>query len=299
MSRRTIGAVTFILVHDPWRPHPLAWIHRSEARRIAHELRRAGHRVRCAAFGRSTVDDEGAAQRILRLSDPAMFTAAEALSAARVPYIGPGFEAMKRCYDKYAATRLVAAAGFTCPDTELGTEADRIDFARVLKPRFGSDSIGLRRYTHGPIAAGRRSDRYIVQRCVRGAEMTIGVLNGEAGAPLRIGIPEGAMYTFLRKYVLRPRLAPVTERRLAARVRAEALRIAATLRVDWAARVDFIHEARSDRLYFLECDVAPLVGAGSAFATSLAAAGLDRNAQLERLFPSVTDGSSPMATDDA
>ena len=274
----------FTVLHDPWRMHPLAWIHRGEARRIAWELRRSGHAVRLSAFGRSAIADSGAGRRILRLSDPVMFEAVEALSSARVPYIGPGFEAMKRCYDKYAASRLLAAGGFTCLETALGTEADRIDFPVVLKPRWGSDSIGLRHYAHGPVSASKHNERYIVQRYIRGADITIGVLNGQAGAPLHIRIPDGTLYTFVRKYVLRPRIVPVAEQRFATRVRVEAVRIAATLGVDWAARIDFIHEPGADMLYFLECDVAPLVGPGSAFDTSLRAAGVARSEQLKLLF---------------
>ena len=154
----------------------------------------------------------------------------------------------------------------------------------MLKPRWGSDSIGLRRYAHGPVPASKRNERYIVQRYIRGADITIGVLNGQAGAPLHIRIPDGTLYTFARKYVLRPRIVPVAEQRFATRVRVEAVRIAATLGVDWAARIDFIHEPGADLLYFLECDVAPLVGRGSAFDTSMRAAGLARSEQLKRLF---------------
>lgn len=172
-----------VVLHDAWRLHPLAWIHRSEARRIAWELRRSGHAVRRSVFDRPAIADLGAGRYILRLSDPVMFEAVEALSSARVPYIGPGFEAMKRCYDKYTASRLLAANGFICPETELGTEADRIDFPVVLKPRWGSDSISLRHYAHGPVPTCRRNERYIVQRYIRGADITIGVLNGQVGAP--------------------------------------------------------------------------------------------------------------------
>jgi D-alanine-D-alanine ligase-like ATP-grasp enzyme len=274
----------FIVVHDAWRMDPLAWIHRGEARRIASELRRTGHAVRRSAFVRSAVADSGVGRRILRLSDPVMFEAVQTLSLSGVPYIGPGLDAMKRCYDKYTASRILAADGFTCPQTELGTTAGRIEFPVVLKPRWGSDSIGTRRYSHGPLPAGKRNERHVVQPYVRGAEITIGVLKGQAGAPLHIRIPEGAMYTFTRKYLLRPRIVPVTEQPFAARVRAEALRIAATLGVDWAARIDFIHEPGTDLLYFLECDAAPLVGPGSAFDTSLRSAGVARSEQLELLF---------------
>lgn len=276
--------MNFLVVHDAWRPHPLAWIHRTEARRVAGELRREGHAVRRCVFARAAAGDSASGRRVLRLSDPVMFAAVEALSAARVPYIGPGFEAMKRCYDKYTATRLVAAAGSMCPRTELGIEADRIAFPVVVKPRWGSDSIGLGHYAHGPVPARMRNERHVVQTYVRGTEFTVGVLNGQAGAPLHLRIPDGALYTFMRKYVLRPGIVPVAEPRFAARVRADALRIAAMLGVDWAARIDFIHEAGTDLLYFLECDVAPLVGPGSAFDTSLRAAGVAREEQLKQLF---------------
>ena len=110
------------------------------------------------------------------------------------------------------------------------------------------------------------------------------MLPGERAKPNSNRIPDGTLYTFARKYVLRPRIVPVTEQRLATRVRVEAVRIAATLGVDWAARIDFIHEPGADMLYFLECDVAPLVGRGSAFDTSLKAAGIARSEQLKRLF---------------
>lgn len=81
-----------------------------------------------------------------------------------------------------------------------------------------------------------------------------------------------------------PRIVPLEDGTLAERVRAEALTIAAALEIDWAARVDFIHDPRSDTLYFLECDVAPLVGLGSAFERSFSAAGVERAEQLRALF---------------
>jgi hypothetical protein len=59
--------------------------------------------------------------------------------------------------------------------------------------------------------------------------------------------------------------------------------------VDWAARVDLIHETETDRLRFLECDVAPLVGANSAFAASFAATGVSRAEQLRMLLNETAD----------
>ena len=59
--------------------------------------------------------------------------------------------------------------------------------------------------------------------------------------------------------------------------------------VDWAARIDLIHETATDRLHFLECDVAPLVGATSAFAASLEAAAINWAEQLRMLLTEPAD----------
>ena len=67
-------------------------------------------------------------------------------------------------------------------------------------------------------------------------------------------------------------------------MRSTVLAIAITFEIDWVARIDLIHETENDPLCFLECDVAPLGGANSAFAASLQAAGIDRTEQLRMLL---------------
>jgi D-alanine-D-alanine ligase-like ATP-grasp enzyme len=274
---------------EPWRAHPLAWIHRGEAWTIARELRAAGHVVHMRPFRDDAVGTLPTEPLLLRVSDPVMLAAVRALARATIPYIGPGAHVMERCYDKDEACRRAAAHGVDTPATVLAPQADALPYPGlsypiVLKPRRGSDSIGLRVLRSGPISTHARTERYIAQEFVRGSDLTVGVLRGDVGAPLRILLPEGTPYSFWRKYLWQPHRAPVRDRILAARVREAAHRIATLLGVDWAARVDFIHETATDRLRFLECDVAPLIGPGSAFATSLAASGIDRAEQLRRLL---------------
>lgn len=280
----TAARCPLVVVHDAWRPDLLAWIHRREAFSLAAELRDRGHDVRLAHYDGPPVHVPGAGRHLLRLSDPVMFRAAEAYASARAPYAGPGHAAMTRCYDKLAACRLVAASGSPVPETAPADDVDVVAFDAVVKPRRGSDSIGLRRVARGRAPPRRRAAPAIVQRRIAGSEITIAVLDGKPGVPLRIDLPADASYTFVRKYLLRPRIVPMRSGELADRVRDDAVRIAALLGVDWAARVDFIHEHASDALYFLECDVAPLVGAASAFATSLKEAGTARAAQLDALL---------------
>ena len=101
---------------------------------------------------------------------------------------------------------------------------------------------------------------------------------------LHIELAPGTPYTFWRKYLWPPRKPPLADVRLEQRARAEALRIARMFGIDWAARIDMIHERARDRLVFLECDAAPLIGPASAFALSLTAGGMAREIQLRRLL---------------
>ena len=269
------------VLHERWRPNPLAWIHRAEARSVAAEFARFGMPSRLQRFDTVTHSDD---TLLLRLSDPVMFEATKALTKAAIRYLGPGAAVMERCYDKLEATRIVRAAGVDCPDTWLASEAAGAALPLILKPRRGSDSIGVRVLQDGAIPERFRHDGYIAQRLVRGTEITVGLLHDRVGQALHIQLPEGVPYSFARKYLAPARRGPLDDEALAARVRSDAIRIARALGVDWAARIDFIHERTTDLLYFLECDVAPLVGPGSAFDTSLRATGIARDELLKRLI---------------
>jgi len=271
------------VLRERWRAHPLAWIHRAEARALAAELARAGRAVTLALFDEKSVSalPPGA---LLRLSDPVMLRAVHALERAAARYLGPSAAVMERCYDKHEAYRSAVAHGIDTPATALAGGASDVPTPRVLKPRRGSDSLGLRMLGNAEVPAARRNSDHLVQEQVRGLELTVAVLHGRAGLPIAIELPEGVPYTFARKYFSRPQRGPLADAALAARVREEALRIAAVFAVDWAARIDLIVERASGRVRFLECDVAPLVGPHSAFAESLAAGGVTRAEQLALLL---------------
>jgi carbamoylphosphate synthase large subunit len=271
---------------EPWSVHPLTWIHRAEARAIVAELRDAGQEIRLATFRRATPAMLPGEPLLLRLSDPTMHVVTAVLARAAVAYIGPGAATMERCYDKYEATRRVLASGVDAPATRLGSAVDAPPPPLILKPRHGSDSLGLRVLPTGRFPSRARSDDFIVQEQVRGTELTVAVLGDRVGVPLRIVLPEGTPYRFWRKYLWSTPRAPLRDEGFAARVRDAARSVARTLGVDWAARIDFIHERATGRLCFLECDVAPLVGPRSAFAASLGAAGMARADQLRALLGS-------------
>ncbi len=279
------------VLRESWCRHPLSWIHRAEARSVAAELRREGYAVLLDRFRNDAVSSLSCGPLLLRLSDPVMLAAVQALTRIARPFLGPSAAVMERCYDKYELYRVATANGVDCPATTLASAAGEIPYPIVFKPRRGSDSIGVRLLRDGSIPTRARTERYIIQKQVRGAELTVAVFRDRAGMPLRILLPEGTPYSFFRKYMLRPARAPLADTGLAKRVSRAALEIAAIFGVDWAARIDLIHETATDRLRFLECDVAPLVGANSAFAASLQAAGMGRAEQLRMLLNETTDES--------
>jgi D-alanine-D-alanine ligase len=209
-------------------------------------------------------------------------SAAQELTRAGVPYFGPRPEVMQACYDKLQATRLAEGEGIACPKTGLGNAASALHFPLVVKPRRGSDSLGVRLLAKGPLPKRYRSGEWLAQEYIRGREITVAVLGGRIGRPLAIAIAPGTVYSFARKYLRRPRRDVLNDLALSARVRQAALKIVRLFALNWAARIDFIAEP-GGRLCFLECDAAPLVGARSAFAASLAAAGMDRAEQLALL----------------
>jgi len=224
---------------------------------------------------------------LLRLSDPQMLRAAELLTRAGKAYYGPRAAVMQLCYDKLQATRLAEGAGMACPRTLSGKAAEALKFPVIVKPRRSSDSIGLRLVRKGPLPARYRTADYLVQEYVRGREITVALIGTRVGQPLELALPAGVTYSFARKYLRRQRRTPMHDIALAAQVRESALRLAELFAVNWAARVDFICEP-GGRLCFLECDVAPMIASGSAFAASLAAAGIERAEQLQLLTKSGT-----------
>ena len=272
------------VVIEPRRAHPLAWIHRGEARAIAAELKGAGHSVTTIPFRADRVADLPPGPLLLRVSDPAMLAAAQALGRAGVSYLGPGAAVMARCYDKWVAHGIASAAGVDCPGTAPASDAADLSFPLVVKPRRGSDSLGMQLVRNGPIPKRARNAGFIAQERIVGVELTVAVIYDCVGMPLRLDLPAGTPYSFARKYLVRPRRAPLADGALAERVRRLATEIAGLFAIDWAARIDLIHEGTTGRLRFLECDVAPLVGPGSAFAASLAAAGVARPEQLDLLL---------------
>jgi D-alanine-D-alanine ligase len=137
-------------------------------------------------------------------------TVQEMLEIVGIAYTGPGVTACVRCMDKVAAKQAMRAAGIPTPDwvafnatafRELGAgdaleeiEA-RLGFPLVVKPAAQGSSLGVefaaRRgdVPEALVAAFSYDDRVLLERYVKGRELAVAILDGEA-LPIVEAIPK-------------------------------------------------------------------------------------------------------------
>jgi len=137
------------------------------------------------------------------------------LETRGIPYTGSGVEASRLAMDKAAAKARFAAAGIPTPECRLLTDKSRaeevrsaithIGFPQVLKPAREGSSIGITVARTVPEAmAGlaecfRLDNRAIVERFVRGRELTVGIL-GRRTLPIIELVYPGAIFDHHAKY---------------------------------------------------------------------------------------------------
>ncbi len=129
------------------------------------------------------------------------------LERAKVPYIGPGMEACKRCFDKFTANEFIRKNGFfTLPSIVLkihqgGHKSTIAAFFKkhkikraIVKPATGGSSIGVSSVTTATEAlekvkklfAKRIDTRVVVEPFCEGIEFTVILLQNRFGMPVAI-----------------------------------------------------------------------------------------------------------------
>ena len=114
------------------------------------------------------------------------------LEAAGVAFVGCGSEAARRCFDKAQTKRLLEARGLPTPAWELVAVTDRptLEPPVVIKPVDEGSSIDLRLCPDAAslgaawseLAGSGRHGALLVERLIRGRELTVGVVVGEGNA---------------------------------------------------------------------------------------------------------------------
>lgn len=230
------------------------------------------------------------------------------LEALKIPYTGSGVLASALGMDKPRASAVFAAAGLTVPEFLLITKKDfkrgvrlnaiikRLRFPMVTKPADQGSSVGTsivknaHELKQGIREALRYSDRAIIQKFIRGREITCGVLEThprptqtEFGSvlplpPIEIRPQKGKFYDYRSKYedggsehIIPP---PGLSKRTIKMIQNAACRAHQVIGCSGMSRSDFIL-GEDGRLYILEINTIPGMTKTSLLPEAAKAAGLD------------------------
>jgi D-alanine-D-alanine ligase len=216
-----------------------------------------------------------------------------------LPYTGSGVLASALCIDKTRANRLLRAEGMPIPDFEeaWGDDAEglaeRYGLPAVVKPVREGSTIGLTiasdvdELASGLVLARRYDSRVLVQRFVRGTEITVGVV----ATPSICVLPTleityenetydyDAKYTAGRSHHIIPARIPERSRRDATVAAARAFQL---LGCEGLARVDFIVDADGEP-WVLEVNTVPGLTSLSLLPDAARAGGIAFDELCERL----------------
>ncbi len=231
------------------------------------------------------------------------------------PYVGSGPAASRRAMDKVATKLAAVAAGVPTAESgifDVRDERSFIGLPAVLKPVHEGSSVGVhlcRKQSEwdkarAAVAGDMRAlpgRAYMVERLIKGAELTVGVLDpgGDRQAalpPIRIE-PAAGFYDYEAKYnrddtrytVAPPDLPPG----VADTIRDRALTMARALGVRHLCRVDFLLDADA-RAWLLEVNTMPGFTSHSLFPMAARHVGTEMPTLCATLVDlAIRDGGSP------
>lgn len=130
------------------------------------------------------------------------------LDEAAMPYTGSGAESSRLAFDKLATKRILVENNIPTPDYEIlsGESAARtLALPLVVKPLLQGSSIGVHRVLEESVWADAYSDavrfdgKVLVESCISGRELTVGIVGDIVLPVLEIRAPEG-YYDYSAKY---------------------------------------------------------------------------------------------------
>ena len=216
-----------------------------------------------------------------------------------IRYTGTGMLGSAVAMDKDVTKRLLRDAEIPtlpwriarAPDFSYDPDAidDFVTYPCIVKPSRQGSSVGLTVVDDAgsldaAIAeAGRYDTEVMIERYVRGRELTVGILGDQPLPPVEIR-PKKGIYDYESKYTagMTEYLCPAPiERELVAQVQAYALRAFRVLKLRGYARVDFI--LAKEQLFCLEANTLPGMTATSLLPKGAAATGIGFPDLCERI----------------
>ena len=228
-----------------------------------------------------TFGEDGTVQGLLELAD--------------LPYVGAGVLASAVAMDKEVAKRLCKERGL--PVVEYVTRVTDLPFPFpvFIKPANLGSSVGISKAHNeaelaAAVALARQYDtKVIVERAIAGQELECSVLGNEdpvASAPCEV-LPSREFYDYDDKYVLdkaRFKLPAELSPEKLEEVRELAIGAYRAVECEGMARVDFLLEAATGRLYINEINTIPGFTSISMFPKMLEASGIAYPKLIDRLI---------------
>ena len=213
-----------------------------------------------------------------------------------IRYTGSGYLGSALAMNKELSKVLFRHSGIPTPAgivLEKGAESyEAVGFPCVVKPCSGGSSVGTSivysrdEYDAALEFAFRFEARVLVERYVKGRELTVGVMDGRAMPVIEI-IPKSGWYDYKNKYQ-----AGLTEELCPAplspedtdRVQRLAERVAEALMIDVYCRADFLMDESDGQLYCLEANTLPGMTPTSLVPQMGAAQGMDFGEVCEKII---------------
>lgn len=224
-----------------------------------------------------------------------------------IRYTGTGMLGSAIAMDKDVTKRLLRDAEVPtlpwrvarAPDFTYDPDAidDFVTYPCIVKPSRQGSSVGLTvveepdHLADAIAEAGKYDTEVMIERYVRGRELTVGVLGDQPLPPVEIR-PKKGIYDYESKYTpgMTEYLCPAPiERELVAQVQAYALRAFRVLKLRGYARVDFI--LAKEQLFCLEANTLPGMTATSLLPKGAAANGIEFPELCERIVALATDST--------
>lgn len=192
-----------------------------------------------------------------------------ALDLAGVKYTGSGYLGSALAMNKELSKIMFRANGIPTPPAvvlEKGEgEYRQIGFPCVVKPCSGGSSVGTsivreeNEYKKAVELAFKYESHVLVEKYVKGRELTVGVIGGKAMPVIEI-IPKNGWYDYKNKYQagMTEEICPAPiNREDTKRIQCLAERVMSALMVDVYCRVDFLMDEADGELYCLEANTLP------------------------------------------
>ena len=184
-----------------------------------------------------------------------------------IKYTGSGYLGSAIAMNKEVTKIMLRSSGIPVPEGVVLSKGEyaEVGFPCVVKPCSGGSSVGTSmvgsksEYSAALELAFKYEDHVLVERFIKGRELTVGVMGGKAMPVIEI-IPKAGWYDYKNKYQ-----AGLTEEICPAPISAEdtervqrlAERVHTALMIDVYCRADFLMDNDSGELYCLEANTLP------------------------------------------